>query len=749
MAQIVKRTQDSIYVKLDADSLVTIRKRNNDVFEEVVTYDYQIAGTSYYLYEIDSDGIYKVSINENDVITDFVFPIYTNLIANISKEFNNFICNDCNSYLDDCSPCKDSNPLYSKSVKYNNLASKLLYLETSLLEGYTDAEVLNYTSFVYEALNSLGCKIENSLEKILKDECLKEISNNTYLYETIITVKYIGLFLLENNNAFNLIIDENFVGETIDVVSFSDQYLIESVKKCLCNTCLKYSELVDLFENGIIVNDQEPDNLAPIGNNFYTDIESDSSYYEKALDPALFLAVYSDDNTVAPVSVKISSGAYLTIKDGNDIDIAPNTVIPFVNLGTYKMYATIEGQPRFIDSIPFSFSDGELESGTYIMSVGFVRNFNQAPIVQQDFEKTFLDDGVTIINKNDFFNNGSVIDIEGDEITKAKIVNIQGISLEISDQLGGYVPLNIGDEIVLNDFGSFENLIRVTNIPNTKDNYFTIAFLDAGSNSYSNDVVTSNVMTASFKILNTIDLIFTGGYVSEQNTNSNWIPLGRISYGGDYTEITPTILSQGGYVDNNIALILIPAQEDSPYSIYENSGTIVQANTTNPPLNTYDVYAFTTIQSTRDITVGLEIDNVLNYQFTATILVTENEKLDEMYFLEFGEEDIADFDYLNVSANFPNDFIGTVPERVVYTDTKVFEEGKLFTITPSQVGTVNGLIGIGVSTINEISLIIYDSSGEDITSLFTKFYNSNNQLVVYISNDAYSPSTVFLRTKQA
>ena len=748
----IKRLINGIYAISNEDCVVEIYKRVNNVYEELIIYNYSTEDVPYFLYTILEDGLYRVKLTgtiEGDL--DVILPIFPTLITSAANDFKSFACDDC-GYINDCG-CNDLSNVAKRSVKYNTLTSKILYLETNIInDNASDIVVTNYNEFLLSALQSVSCKSEGLLKELLRLECLTGSSMDNELYELLITLKFIGIYLVEKNSGNDLIIQEN------ETMSIPDLYLYDEWKDCICKTCLRLDELISIYEEGVIIVDPEPTNFPPTAANIVREVQSSTDYFNYNLLPLDFGNVYSDVETSLPVTVKIVAlPATFILETVGDVAITAGQVIQYTSLINIRCNHTDGGEPPIpsSDFFKFSVSDGVSYSPVYTFTLLLIRVVNNPPIISRDFNiRINLPNNAFLTKDEMMYLNGFVYDPEGDEITLAKVHYISKCSLELWDG-SVYQPYTLNDVITLADFANTSPFLRITyedgfipvpsDIRGLETPAFRVSFLDAGSNIYSNSIVVTNFMNIGLDVIhNSARLVFTGGYnLLGLITKANWIPLARIEYDGEFKDLSIVLISQTGYVSTELPFVITKAKEDTVYDIYDNASSIVVSGTKNPDINSYDILVNTNVLNTRAINYKLvnTVGDLLT--INSSILVESyggNNNPISVYFLEFDETNIVDFDALEVS--IPEDFIVTVPNPALELDYDVITLGQILTITSV------GLIGFALETDKIRNPRIFDSLGNDVTTTaFKKFFDAVSGLEVYISYGVYTPSTLYLKLK--
>mgnify|MGYP003629672011 CR=1 FL=1 len=749
MPQTVKRTSNLIYVTSDVDCTIDIYLRGDSVYEIQDTYAYTVPADPYYFYTILEDGLYKVIVTVSGTPTETILPMFPSLISNIATEFKSFVCSECKSYLEDCG-CNNLTDAAKTAIKYNNLATKILYLEASVLLGYSDIDRVNYQNFLFNVLKTISCKADSLLAKIIAEECIKGMSENSELYKLLIILRFFGTYLLELNNSSNF--GDTILPPVVDVqgattptiIDLPELYLYDSWYECLCDTCLRVEEAITIFTDGIDDTADPVTNLPPLGADIYVNVDSGSASWNYDLNAAIFNAVFSDDTLSFPVSVKVVAiPAWVILEDTGDVAVTPGQVIPFEDIANYR--ANYSGVPvGYSDFFTFRFSDGILESPVYRFNIALIATVNYPPNIINGFNVELPVNGSVLIRKSQLFNVGSVVDAEGDIIDLARLESVLGTTVEIWDGVSAYVSLSVASVITLADFSDNGEFLKVTRAigPQALNHNIVLAFHDVGSGLYSNDSSIGNVMVITNSILQVTALTFTGGILSQPKAVKGWIPLSRIEYSGEYKNLTLNNVVQTGYASAVLDYLIKPATADEPWDVYDNSASLVIPNTTNPTLNTYDIYVFTDVLNDRAVTYDVEESGVKVLSVTTSINMETigNDTPIKISFLEFTETDIADFNYLEVPATFPADFVNTDALSNLDVDYDASIGGQDYTIiTP-------GLIGFALYTDEIRNPTIYDSLGNDVTTTaFKKFFDASKGLELYISLNVYAPSTLYLR----
>lgn len=741
----IKRTPTQIYVRSDEDCNIEIYKRVNNKQELVTVMPYTTAEVPYILYDISDDGLYLVKLVGIDPEIEETLPIFTTLITNIANDFKSFVCDDCGDYLEDCG-CSGLTAIAKQTMKYNSLAAKILYLETYILNGGFDVSVLEkHRDFLLDALQSVSCKSEGLLDRILELECLQGINESNELYKLIIILRYLVTYLTDKNSDLDLLIlDEQ------ELTTIPDLYDFDNWKDCLCKTCLRIDELLAIYEDGIVPDPDPVTNFPPTSANITRLVESSTGYYNYNLLKFDFSSVYQDENTAFPVSIIIQSlPTTFILEDINDNPVTVGQVIPFGEIENYRMNITT-GDDSDTDSFTYRVSDGDLHSPIYSF-VMYLKNLdNSPPVVVKDFCVDLADNNVGLIKKSHLFSLGAVVDPEGDAITLAKAILIQQLDVELWDG-AAYQPYALDEVITLANYTDSGEFLRVTlnegvsppppDIRTTDEPMIRLSFLDVGSNTYSH-TINGNFMSVCVTINEVPTQVFTGGYSALGITaKKNWIPLGRIEYAGDYRNLEAELVSQSGQVSVDLPLMLVVATEDVPFDIYNNAASIVIPNTTNPTIKSYDIYAYTDLLSTREIVYKIKdaVKDLLTITYGVLISSFSAPSSDaDFNFLEFDETNIADFDPLETS--FPPDFLATVPRSVLPLINADAIAGQTYNIQ----GT--GLIGFSIASDSLTGVKIYDSMNNDVTdTVFKTFFDASESLELHISQNVYVPSGLYFR----
>lgn len=741
MPQLVKRAGNLIYVESDIDCTIDIflREETNYVLQE--TFNLVVSFETYYIFKVPKDGIYKAVVTTGNTTTgiisvEHVLPIFPSLIENVAKEFKHFVCDGCEQYIKDCA-CGDMKRVAAAALKYNNLAGKILYLETNVLFGYNDAVKGNYLDFLFNSLKTVGCKSDALLERILKEECIYGISKNTELYSLLLIVRVLGIYYLELHSIYNIGDD---VYDTIGEITTNipDLYLYEEWKDCLCNTCLRVKDLEEIFENGVVDTQDPITNLPPKGDNIVRTLYSNNNFYQYTLTQQEFSNVFADDNDNFPTKIKIITvPSKFTLEDINGNTVQVLDELNYSEIQNYVLAYTVSSYEKG-DSFKFAFIDSEgLVSPHYIYQLFISTIYNSPPIVSKGFTKLINEGSTTIIRKDELFNVGSVTDPEGDNITHFKVVSLVNVTLEYWNGIS-WSNLLLNTEIDMSNNSDFSDFIRVTETVPPDDSSISLVFKDGnGSNTWSNDNNPLNVMLITVKTLYKINMLFTGGYLHALKLDFNWMPIARIEYNGDPSELKVEDVNQGTSVDANFAYLIVPATSDTPYGTYDNSDAIVIDGTDNPTINSYDIYFYMNILNNRNYNFKVRNDNNAEVSIASDIVVISygNNKPIKIEFVEFNTSDIADFDHLEVTDTWePKPYSTNVD-----LDYDELVAGKDITVQG------NGLIGFALYTNEVRNPAIFDDQDTNITSLFKRFYNSKEGIELFISKSAYSPSTTFVR----
>ena len=747
----IRRTQQALYVISDEDCNVEIYRRNNNTYELVIIYAYTTSEIPYYLYPIEEDGLYLVKIEGTLADIEKTIPMFPTLIVNTANDFKSFVCDDCNTYLEDCN-CSSITDLAKKAIKHNTLASKILYLEDYVVNGDTLTETLvtKYKDFVLSSIETVSCKSAGLIAKILEIECLTGAYSGNELYELEMIVRFLGIYLTEKNSDFDVTILDD---ETVPVMS--ELYDYTGWEECVCDTCLRLEELIAIYEEGIITDPDPIDNLPPTDDNIFREIVSSTEYYNYDLLALDFSDVYNDDNTSFPVTIIIEEiPTEMVLEDINDIPVTNGQIINFSDIENYRCNFQGAIVSEYVHYFKFRVTDGELQSPIYKFSFGLIPSVNNPPNVIKDFSISVEREVWGYIPKHTLLTEGHYTDPEGDEVTLSKIAYIQDLDVELWDG-AAFNSAIVDDVIILADYtdnGEFlrvkynSGVILIAQDIRTEDSpSFRLAFLDTGSNTYSNANTPGNVMNIGINLLDTTSLktLFTGGWLTEAQGRKNWIPIARIEYDGDIRDLTSVLVSQSGYESAEVPLMLQVASSDLPYDIFKDPSSIVTDGSTNPPLNSYDILAYIDILATRTIVHKIQENSIDVLNITSSITLRESDGGEDPVtyvtnFLEFDETNIADFDYLETA--FPPDFLGTVPRSVLPLVTADAIKGQSYIIQGA------GLIGfsIGATALTEVK--IFDNLNNDITNtVFKTFFDANKELELHISQNVYAPSTLYIR----
>lgn len=763
MPQIIKRSNNFIYVSSDEDVIIELFIEEKNVFKSLEVFTYEVQEVSFKIFNIHLDGVYKLIITIGDSVEEYTLPIFTNLINNVSREVCAFLCN--NTIQDDCNECNDFNEKAARALKYNNLTSKLLYLEASLLRGYNDLSISNYNTFLTDSLNTISCKTKSLLNKILKEECLKGISENTELYDLIITSKFLGIFFLENSNIFNVLESDVFINtnEFSNIVLIEDQYLIENIKKCICNSCLRFEELESIFENGIDDSGEGEiiiTNARPRAANVFTTIESSTDLFEQTLNPLWFTSVYNDDNTTEPISIFFGSSLGI-FNSGifNIVDLEGNIIenesIPFINIGNYKISGVVPTLSGSIFNIPFNVSDGDLSSINYTLQIGLSRTMNFPPTVISGFDFNLNLGNFRNFDFNEITTLGEVIDPEGDEITAIRFERASGLEIFIHDPIDDSKQLAIAGVFALIDlsrYSTFQTLFSIEiidplSVTDVVSSYWAeFSFRDSGSNTFSNDNNPLNVMRINVNpsFFTSLQLLFSKTFEASFSTDVTWLPIARVRYSSSINNlsISTNYINELG---NPISIILAPATDDSVYNIYSNGDSVLIEDTTNPEDNTYDVFVLDHRQS--DKTYNFRImdnDNILNVQSLINIdssIITNPLELPQTFQIE--NLSINDIDSV-ISSNGDS-----LSNFFTSNDTNVINVEEISQVDLNNGTNINieniGLLGFCFKTDVLLNLNIIDVLGNDISSSFNIYFDEDSSIQLFISNTTYIPSNIFFK----
>ncbi len=752
MAQTVKRTSTFIYIQSTEVSTGVLYFINNGVLEEVTTYNFN--SSAYQIYTLTKEGTYRLIITEGGVDTTYNIPIYTNTINSLANEMCDFICKTNYEYLEDCNPCNDVEFASKRSLRYNNLVSKLTYLETQLLTSYSDSDRLNYSNFLQNVFTLLACNPNTLIENIIKEECLQGISNNIELYEKQLISKYLGIYFLENSNTLNFNNTPLFTNagdsSAPSYKEIPDLYLITDIKTCLCKTGFKFEDSETLYNDGITITTPTI-NLPPISQDIFVNIESNTTLYEININPSWFNAVYSDDNTTNPVNIILNNSplGIVKIRDAGDVDITDGVSIPFTNIGNYKIYATVVGIPsKILHLLPYRVTDGNSESSIYNIQVTLNQIINQPPIITNGFDINLESDGTRLLSLNDLYSLGAVADPEGDSITMIKLVSNIGMSVGLQPSGGGAsTVVNVGDEIDITSYTVNEALLKINfDLPIVSRTLgFSLAFKDSGSNIYSDTNNPQNIMNINLNPTynNNLNVVFSSRLEISTVQRLGWFPLGRIRYDGNINDLEISFISEavnGGAYD----MMLSRASSDQIYDIYDNANNIVVANTTNPPDNTYDVFVFGSINSNLKFNYSIrDINSINNLNITTDVAFNtisvptgvtaykyqiEN-KTSPQVISELGANP-------SLYATFIENYV-TVAEQI---DLAQLNAGSPYTFT------ILGLIGVAFRTTTPTGFKVFDSLNNEITTeSFDILFNASNGIEVYLSKQQFAPSEIYFK----
>lgn len=732
------------------------REENKILIKSTLSIDIAIykyaAGGGYYLYRVGAiniesslnktfaleDGLYKIVINEEETILSF----YHTLERIVSKSFSKFLCDKCNDFIEDCG-CGTLSDKAAYALKFNTLTSKVLYLETQVLKGYSQVEINNYHNFLFKGLNTLGCKIPKLFDTMIKEECIKGDADNAELYKLLITLRYLGLYFLESNNPHNISVLYTEATERGVINVVNDVFNIKTIVDCLCSTCFRFDELQTIFEEGVIVDPIIGTlNLPPSVSNFFVNIEG-SGLYIKQLSSVLFANNYTDDNTNYPVSI-----TFVTIPDDfvientlGEVIIAGDT-INFSDINNYRLYAQLSIVNLYQDAFSYTCNDGELDSNLGKVTINVAMSINTPPNVIEGFSRSISVGSTVNISKTNLFSEGIVIDPEGDEIVEVKLEKSDIVDVyRVSPNGLDLILMAPGDTIDLTLYSSTQTIISFKLEENSNDLNIpvTLSFKDEGSNLYSNYQAVSNVMKIEINITKTIDLVFTGGYLMGSHS-FRWMPLSRIAYEGDISQLSVTALSQlGGVSLPN--MIIVQAVNSDLFNDVTNADSIIVPNTEySNNVKYFDVMAFINIQENRQFSYRISAPDVPNFLTVTTDIRIEQEKehVLKIFSLEFDAGPLSDYDILYT--DYPDNFLNVVPESYTLLNTNEITQGEEI------VYTSRGHKGFLIETPVPTNLKIYDSLNNDITTkAYIRFFDQVQQEEVFISKATYLPSTMFIK----
>ena len=257
------------------------------------------------------------------------------------------------------------------------------------------------------------------------------------------------------------------------------------------------------------------------------------------------------------------------------------------------------------------------------------------------------------------------------------------------------------------------------------------------------DVVLQRVINNSLRVLFNFPLNIR---TSATNVRATYIPLARIEYSGSPSDLNIRFESEeSSPASTNLEMILVPANNNNIYGVYENGSGEIFNETINPPNNAYDVLIFTSV--TRSLRfnysiVGADVGNILNMVSSINVPTTGRFPIETtVSFIEvptLSTQQIIDSLDSTVYQGLPSS-LTTVHQTIGIQDLLEGTEIR---------SSILGTIGFVFNTESPTGLRIFDITGSDITDTFTKVFNVAEQRELYINNNKTIPTNLYFKFQE-
>lgn len=728
MAYTIKRKYNKIIV--NSNTIISISIFNyNDTSNPIVT-EGGIFNEDY-IFEMENNSVYIVNI-DSGTTSEYILFHFVDIITNLVKEVKSFLCNKCNGYISDCNPCDSKDEKLLFLLKYNNLTSKLLYVQKELLKWYPNSDTNNFNNFIYRSLNTLSCKVKKEYETLINEECVKGFSDKVELYKSLITVNFLGLYFLENSNSLNFITEqENYI---------NDLFEIEKIKNCLCNTCFRFEELEDIFNEGVInPPTTQPANLL-LSRNINLYIESNTQDFSYTFNVNDYIAFYNDIGQVNVEKIKITSLPNLvSFINSNQQSVTLNQEINASSFSNYFIKAISSETVYNYDSFNFKVFDGTNWSSDYVTTINLIKTGEVNPlIIIEGFIQYFNSNNLSFITKQEILEEGIINNPNSALITHFKVIEKSSdltIEKKTNEQLV-YSSLPLEQEVNLSNYTSLENILKIIKNPNinVENSYIKIAIKDDFSNSYSNETFVNNFMEIKLLEIDFLNVVYNGGFFIDSKTQEIIVPVGRVS---SNKEVSVTSVNEiSGFseeIDNKITVV---NPNNSLYNVYTNSNTLPQIDN-----NHKDLLLIYPLISDKDFNIQLEAGTAsLTLPVSITINKDTTTATFKFYNLTLSTVDSAAFDYLTNETNWEADFINSA--SFITSKTEINLES--ITSGTSIAITTRGFIAFAITkALNFVN--IFDSLNNNVTSSFTIYTNFQQDITFIVSNNIYVAQTIYFK----
>lgn len=188
-----------------------------------------------YTLPITIDGEYTVSVSNSSEQETFTIYSMKSLQVSLIKDILTLLCSNCG-----CGGCKDDDKCLTKEakklLKVQNIFNKVNVFHLFYIPKYNETQLIKVTNYLSEAFSSYKCDIQNLINNIIKEECIKGVSKfDLKLFKLHLFIFWSAMYFTENELTY------------ADIEYNKRKFFYNDILKCMCDICLDIDALEELF----------------------------------------------------------------------------------------------------------------------------------------------------------------------------------------------------------------------------------------------------------------------------------------------------------------------------------------------------------------------------------------------------------------------------------------------------------------------------------------------------------------------
>lgn len=294
------------------------------------------------------DGLYKLVLSatgESDLSVNFTvsYHLQNSLILDIENILNGVtISKACDEAYNVCYGNKEK--LF---LQYKDIFVKMLTFQSLYFDSIDSALVAVFSNFISTSVLNDRCNFQNSINKILKEECIYGSSQSqTNLMIEYVSLYYYATYFIEKNLATGDAEELEFIEQ-----KFNTETVIPTISE---NSCIDYTQTETVFDE--IIN---ASNTKPTVNSFEITPPNNlvDNLFTYTFDGSEFTSGFADAQGDSPYRVKFSVLPVRGTFKFNGVNVVVGTEYLIANISQLVYEATLNENKAIFDIIAFQVSD--------------------------------------------------------------------------------------------------------------------------------------------------------------------------------------------------------------------------------------------------------------------------------------------------------------------------------------------------------------------------------------------------------